>query len=396
MPPANPHIAERFRPFGNSIFAEISALALKHNAVNLAQGFPDFDGPSTAREAAIAAIHAGHSQYARMIGVPPLNVAIAQRWEREGKGTIDPESQVTVTVGCSEAIMNTLVGMLNPGDECITFEPYFDFYSAGAAMAGATLRAVTLHPPRAEETEFWFDPQALRAAITPRTRIIILNTPHNPTGKVFSHAELRYIADLCIEHNLVCISDEVYDQLVFDGDIPHISIAMLDGMRDRTITLNSLGKTFSLTGWKVGWAIASPQLSAAVRACHQFVTFSGATPMQHGAAAIINAPGDFAHEMRTLYRANRDTLTAALRACGMAVYPSNSTYFIMADHSSLGYGDDRAFVTHLIEKIGVAAIPPSVFYHNREHGTRLVRFAFCKRPETIAKAVERLQSLKPR
>jgi aspartate/methionine/tyrosine aminotransferase len=395
-PALNPYIAQRFVPFGNSIFAEMTRLATTHNAVNLAQGFPDFDGPEIAKAAAIAAIEAGHSQYARMIGVPTLNAAIAHRWEREGKGVINPDTQVTVTTGCSEAIINTLVGLLNPGDEVITFEPYFDFYTAGAAMAGATCRVVTLHPPREGAREFWYDPQELADAVTPRTRAILINTPHNPTGKVFSRAELDHIAHLCIKHNLIAISDEVYDQLVFDGDLPHISIATLPGMQDRTITLNSLGKTFSLTGWKVGWAIASPQLSAAVRACHQFITFSGSTPMQYGAAAVIASPGDFAARMCSLYRANRDALSSALTRAGLRVHPSNSTYFVMADHTALGYADDRDFVMNLIEKVGVAAIPPSVFYHNKQHGRSLVRFAFCKRPETIASAIQRLEALRPR
>jgi aspartate/methionine/tyrosine aminotransferase len=388
------HVADRFRPFGSSVFAETTRLAVKHGAVNLSQGFPDFDGPALAKEAAIEAIRAGHSQYARMIGIPPLNAAIAARWEREGKGRIDPETEVTVTTGCSEGIINTLVGLLNPGDEVIVFEPFFDFYTAGAAMAGATCRFVTLHPPREPgRTAFWFDPEELKAAFTPRTRAIIVNTPHNPTGKVFTRAELEFIADLCIKHDVTVITDEVYDQLIFDESLPHISMATLPGMRERTITLNSLGKTFSLTGWKIGWAIAPPPLTAAVRACHQFMTFSSATPLQHGAAAIINDPGSFAHETASLLKRNRDRLAAALAAAGLTVFPSYSTYFLMADHAALGYGDDRAFVQHLIEHVGVAAIPPTAFYGNRHLGASLVRFAFCKKQETVDEAIHRLSKL---
>jgi aspartate/methionine/tyrosine aminotransferase len=388
------HVAERFRPFGNSVFAEMSRLATKFGAINLSQGFPDFDGPMVAKQAAIDAIHAGHAQYARMIGVPTLNAAIATRWEAQGKGSIDPETEITVTTGCSEGIINTIVGLLNPGDELIIFEPYFDFYTAGAAMAGATCRCVALHPPRAQgQTAFWFDPEELKAAFTPRTRAILVNTPHNPTGKVFTREEMQLIADLCIKHGVIAITDEVYDQLIFEPTLPHIAMATLPGMRERTITLGSLGKTFSLTGWKVGWAVAPPALTAAVRACHQFMTFSSATPLQYGAAAAILNPGDYAAQMRALYSSNRDRLTKALTARGLTVFPSHSTYFLMADHSALGYGDDRSFVTHLIEKVGVAAIPPTAFYHRKELGKPLVRFAFCKKKETVDEAIHRLDSL---
>lgn len=396
-------IADRFSAFGGSIFAEMTRLANQHGAVNLSQGFPDFDGPEEAKLAAIAAIQAGHSQYARMIGVPLLNLAIAQRWKRDGHFDINPETEITVTSGCSEAIMNTMVGLLNPGDEVVIFEPYFDFYTAGAAMAGATCRFVTLHPPApasarglAGPDEFWFDPAELVAAFTPRTKAVLVNSPHNPTGKVFTREELELIASLCQKHGAVAISDEVYDQLIFDGANPHLPIATLPGMRDLTVTLNSLGKTFSLTGWKIGWAIASPHLSAAVRACHQFVTFSSATPLQHGAAAVIADPTPFASEVRRLFARNRDHLAAALTRRGLRVYPSYSTYFLMADHTPLGYGDDRAFVTHLIEHVGVAAIPPSTFYFNKEHGRPLVRFAFCKQAPTIDAAIERLEKLSPK
>ncbi len=396
MPTRDSFIARRLRPFGSSIFAETTRRALQHGAVNLAQGFPDFDGPDVAKRAAIAAIEAGHAQYARMIGVPHLNAAIAARWEADGKGTIDPEREVTVTSGCSEAIINALVGMLDPGDEVIVFEPFFDFYTAGAAMAGATCRFVALHPPRQPgQDAFWFDPAELEAAFTPRTRALILNTPHNPTGKVFTREELRLIADLCLRHDVVVISDEVYDRLILEPDRPHISIATLEGMRDRTITLNSLGKTFSLTGWKIGWAIAPPPLSAAVRAAHQFMTFSSATPLQHGAAAIIADPGDAPARTAALFRENRDLLAAALTRSGMTVFPSHSTYFLIADHTPLGLGSGADFITHLIERIGVAAICCTAFHHRAHLGEPLIRFAFCKRKDTMHEAIRRLEALKP-
>ncbi|CAG0958748.1 N-succinyldiaminopimelate aminotransferase [Phycisphaerales bacterium] len=389
-------VSHRFRPFGGSIFAEMTALSNKHGAVNLSQGFPDFDGPAAAKDGAIHAINAGHAQYGRMIGVPPLNQAIAVAWERDGRPAIDPDAHITVTSGCSEGIVAAILGLLNPGDELVVFEPFFDFYVTAAAMAAATPRFVTLHPPRnpaAPDAAFSFDESELRAAITPRTRAIVVNTPHNPTGKVFTRDELTLIATLAQQHNAIVITDEVYEHLTYEPRLPHISIATLPGMWERTITLSSLGKTFSLTGWKVGWAIAPEPLSAAVRAAHQFLTFCAATPLQHGAAAALRNPGSYAADLRTLFAANRDLLTDALRRAGLTVFPSHATYFLMADHSALGFPDDRAFCTHLTANIGVAAIPPSVFYADPTHGRALARFAFCKKRDTIDQAVQRLSNL---
>ena len=394
-------VAQRFAHFGQSIFAEYTALAIKHNAINLAQGFPDFDGPDLAKQAAIAAIQAGHAQYAPMAGVPPLRAVLAAEYTRRGFGAVDPDSDVTVTCGCSEALTCCFAGLLNPGDEVVLFEPAFDFYAAGAAWAGAVPRFVTLHAPADDRADFTFDPAELRRAITPRTRVLVLNTPHNPTGKVFTPEELALIAQLCIEHDLVCISDEVYEHLIYpaspDRPAPaHVSIATLPGMRERTITLSSLGKTFSLTGWKVGWAIAPPALSAAVRAAHQFNTFSGATPMQHGAAAILREPGEHTARLRTLYPENRDALARALRDAGLRPLRSDSGYFLMADHAALsarlGLQGDRAFCEFLTREVGVAAIPPSVFYGLSTQGRTLARFAYCKKAQTIAQACERIRT----
>lgn len=402
-------VANRFQSFGQSIFAEYTALAIKHNAINLSQGFPDFDGPKLAKDAAIAAINAGHSQYAPMTGVPVLRNAIADNWNKRGAFHIEADSWITVTCGCSEAITCCFAGLFNPGDEVVIFEPYFDYYAAGVAWAGAKAKYVTLHAPKQQGGSFWFDESELRAAFSSKPRAIMLNTPHNPTGKVFTRNELELIARLCVEHNTICICDEVYEHLTYDQSLPHISIATLPGMKERTITLSSLGKSFSLTGWKVGWSIAPPELSAAVRAAHQFNSFSGATPLQHAAAAMINAAGvdggDTTRDLRKLFIRNRDVLSDALRKAGLDVFRSDSTYFLMADHSKVSQkiglstqapgakSADRQFCEFLVREIGVAAIPPSVFYEHKQHGASLVRFAFCKKSETIDEAAKRLEKL---
>ncbi len=401
----SPRVSRRFAHFGQSVFARYTALAAQHNAINLSQGFPDFDGPEVAKLAAKAAIDAGHNQYAPMAGVKPVRDAIAGMWHDAGKFAIDPDTWITVTCGCSEAIGCTMAGLLNPEDEVIIFQPYFDFYEAGVAWAGCGAKFVTLHAPRSAGEPFTFDAAELERAITPRTRAILLNTPHNPTGKVFTRSELEAIARLCIAHDLVCISDEVYEHLLLPGPDgapppPHISIATLPGMQHRTITLSSLGKSFSLTGWKVGWAIAPPHLGAAVRAAHQFMTFSGSTPMQHGAVAVLRDAAALAQPLVSLFARNRDVLSAALARAGFVPLRSDSTYFLMADHSALsarqGLADDEALCQWLTREVGVAAIPPSVFYADKHLGRSLVRFAFCKKQSTIDAACERLAKLAAR
>ena len=380
-------VAARFGGFGQTIFTEMSLLAAKHGAVNLGQGFPDFDGPDFVKHAAIDAINAGRGQYARMFGIPELNRAIAAHWQKRFDQAIDPDREVTVTSGCTEAIAATLIGLINPGDEVIVFEPFYDSYPACIAMAGATMRAVTLSPPR-----FVFDETQLRRAFTDRTRAILINTPHNPTGKVFSRRELELIASLCIEHDCIAITDEVYEHLVFEGE--HIPLATLPGMAERTVTLSSLGKTFSLTGWKVGWAITTPDLTSGVRAAHQFLTFATATPLQHGAVAALRAPDSYYREFIDGYRRKRDLLVHGLSRVGFTVFPPAGTYFIMADHSGFGFADDVAFCRHLVEQVKVAAIPPSSFYTDPAKGRSLVRFAFCKTGETLREGIRRLEALR--
>ncbi len=390
LPPAT---CDRLRPFGTSVFAEMTQLAIKHGAVNLAQGFPDFDGPAGAKAAAIAAINAGHSQYARMFGLPALNQVLASTWNARTGLDVDPDRHITVTSGCTEAIAAALLGLLNPGDEIVIFEPFYDSYRACVAMTGATARFVALRPGGPGEP-FGFDEGELRAAFTDRTKAVLLNTPHNPTGKVFTRDEMSFIAALCQKHGAVAITDEVYEHLTYDPKLPHISMATLPGMAERTLTLSSVGKSFSLTGWKIGWAIGPEHLTAAVRAAHQFLTFTTATPLQHGAAAIIANPGTEIDAVRTLYKENRDTLATALAEIGFTVYPSHGTYFMMADHTRFGKGDDVSFCRYLTEHVKVAAIPPSSFYHTVSLGRPLVRFAFCKRRETIAGAIAKLGALK--
>ncbi len=391
MPPTI--IAARLEPFGTSIFAEMSRLAVEYKAINLAQGFPDFDGPEHVKQAAIDAINAGHGQYARMFGVPLLNEAIAGWYRREASQSINPDTQITVTAGCTEAIAACMLGLLNPGDEVILFEPYYDSYRACVAMAGATPRFVTLRAP-----DFTFDEAELRRAFTPRTKLILVNTPQNPTGRVFTRAELSLIAELCQKHDIVALADEVYERLVYEGE--HLRLATFPGMEDRTVTLSSLGKTFSLTGWKIGWAVTTPELSKGIRAAHQFLTFAVSTPMQHAAAVALNSPPSYYDEFLAGYRRKRDFLAGALREIGFALTPPQGSYFIYADHTPisarLGGGggmDDVAFCKHMIEKIGVAAIPPTSFYENKDEGKKLVRFAFCKKDETLRGAAERLRGL---
>jgi N-succinyldiaminopimelate aminotransferase len=389
-------VAERLAGLGTSIFTEITGLALKHNAVNLGQGFPDFDGPDWVKQAVTDAMHAGWNQYPRMFGVPALNAAIAESYAARGL-PLDPDAEITVTTGCTEAICCAFLGLLNPGDEVVMFQPFFDIYRAGAALAGVVPRYVTLRPPApgaAETAPFWFDPAELERAFTPRTRAVLVNTPHNPTGKVFTREELSLIASLCVRHGAIAIADDVYERLIYDPGAAHVLLATLPGMRERTVTLSSIGKTFSFTGWKIGWAAGPPDLTAGVRAAHQFVTFSSTTPMQVAAAAALRRGGPAIEHLRDRLRATRDTLARTLRDVGFRPFHAASGYFIMADIAALPFADDRELCRRLPAEVGVAAIPPGVFYADPALGSRLVRFAFCKKPETIAEAGRRLEGLR--
>ncbi|KAL5076614.1 hypothetical protein RYX36_015598 [Vicia faba] len=377
-------VSKRLERFKTTIFTQMSMLAIKHGAINLGQGFPNFDGPDFVKEAAIQAIRDGNNQYARGYGVPDLNIAIAERFKKDTGLVVDPEKEVTVTSGCSEAIAATMLGLINPGDEVIVFAPFYDSYEATLSMAGAKVKGITLRPP-----DFALPIEELKSTISKNTRAILLNTPHNPTGKMFTREELNTIASLCIENDVLVFSDEVYDKLAFD--LEHISIASLPGMFERTVTMNSLGKTFSLTGWKVGWAIAPPHLTWGVRQAHAFLTFATTNPMQRAAAVALRAPDSYYTELKRDYMAKRAILVEGLKAVGFKVFPSDGTYFVVVDHTPFGHENDVAFCEYLVKEVGVAAIPTSVFYLNPEEGKNLVRFTFCKDEGTLKAAVEKMK-----
>lgn len=382
------------RPFGTTIFTEMSALALAHGAVNLGQGFPNFPGPAFAKAAAIRAIEEDRNQYARMPGEPVLVEAVARKADRLYGLSYDPLEEVTVFSGCTEAIHVAILSLTEPGDEVLLFEPYYDSYRACVAMAGAVPRFVTMRRSPGPAPAFRWDPAELEASWSSRTRLVLLNTPHNPTGRVLDAAELAQVADLARRHDTVVVTDEVYEHLVYEGR--HVPLATLPGMRDRVVTLSSTGKTFSLTGWKIGYALAARPLTAALRAAHQFVTFATSTPMQHAMAEAIREGDGYVAELVASYRRKRDRLAALLGDVGFEVSTAEGTYFLCAGIRRFGFDDDVAFCRHLIEKVGVVAIPPSVFYETKEEGRSYVRFAFCKSDETLDEAERRLAKLRQR
>ncbi|HET9601867.1 MAG TPA: pyridoxal phosphate-dependent aminotransferase [Acidimicrobiales bacterium] len=383
-----PHLTSKLQGFGTTIFAEMSALAVATGAINLGQGFPDTDGPDEVRRAALDAIAAGRgNQYPPGLGVPELREAITAHQQRFYGLMVDPDQQVLVTCGATEAIAAALLALLDDGDEAIAFEPYYDSYAACIAMAGATRRPVTLRTP-----DFALDVDALRAAVTPRTRIILLNSPHNPTGKVFDRPELSAIAAVAQEHDLLVVADEVYEHLTFD-DIEHVPIATLPGMWERTVTIGSAGKSFSFTGWKVGWATGPAPLVSAVRTAKQFLTYVASGPFQYAAAVGLGLPDAYFAEFRSDLEGKRDVLAAGLERAGLEVFRPEGTYFITADIRSIGEEDGLAFCRTLPERCGVVAVPNVVFYDDVEAGRSLVRFAFCKRMGVLEAAVDRLTGL---
>jgi aspartate/methionine/tyrosine aminotransferase len=384
------HLAKRVAGFGTSVFTEMSRLAVRHRAVNLGQGFPDFPGPDFVKEAAIQAIRADMNQYAVSHGALRLRRAIAETWERAYGRSVDPETEVSVGSGATELILDAILGLVDPGDEVILFEPFYDSYLPDILMAGGIPRTITLEPP-----DWHFDRQALADLFTSRTRLILINTPHNPTGKMFSREELGFIASLCQRHDAFVLTDEVYEQIRFDG-VEHVPIATLPGMWERTLTINSTGKTFSMTGWKVGYAMGTPELNRAVRATHQFVTFSTSTPFQEAMATALEtaARTGYYEKLRREYTARRDLLAGALKSAGLPTLPVQGSYFLLVDVAGLGFPDDVSFCRYLTTEIGVAAIPPSAFYAEPARAPLLARFCFAKKEETLRAAADRLQRLR--
>ncbi|MEV4194320.1 pyridoxal phosphate-dependent aminotransferase [Streptomyces toxytricini] len=384
-----PLLNRRLASFGTTIFAEMSALAARTGSINLGQGFPDTDGPAQIAEAASRAVLTGlGNQYPPGPGVPELRAAVARHQERFYGLSWDPDAEVLVTAGATEAIAASLLALLEPGDEVVALEPYYDSYAACIAMAGATRVPVTLRP---HGGAFALDPDELRAAVTPRTRLLLLNSPHNPTGTVLGPAEIAAIAELAVERDLLVVTDEVYEHLVFEG--VHTPLASLPGMRDRTVTISSAGKTFSFTGWKVGWVTAAPELVAAVRSAKQFLTFVSSGPFQYAIAEALDLPDSYYADFRADLAAKRDLLAGGLAAAGFEVFRPQGTYFITTDITPLGEKDGLAFCRSLPERCGVVAIPNQVFYDDRTAGAAHVRWAFCKRTAVLQEAVERLGRL---
>jgi N-succinyldiaminopimelate aminotransferase len=383
-----PYLTSKLQGFGTTIFAEMSALAVATNAINLGQGFPDTDGPDEVRQAALDAIAEGRgNQYPPGLGIPELRAAVVAHQQRWYGVELDPDREVLVTCGATEAIAAALLALLDTGDEAIAFEPYYDSYAACISMAGAGRRPVTLRAP-----DFALDVDALRAAVTPRTRLILLNSPHNPSGKVFDRDELTAIAEVAQEHDLLVVADEVYEHLTFD-DAVHVPISTLPGMAERTVTIGSAGKSFSFTGWKVGWATGPVPLVAAVRAAKQFLTYVASGPFQYAAAVGLALPDQYFADVREDLQRKRDRLADGLERVGLEVFRPQGTYFISVDIRSVGEEDGMAFCRSLPERCGVVAVPNVVFYDDVEAGRPLVRFAFCKRMSVLEEAVERLAGL---
>ena len=376
----------RLAGLGTTIFQEMSALATATGSVNLGQGFPDTDGPTEVSEAAVAAIRSGRNQYAPGPGVPELLAAVAEHQRRWYGLAYDPATEVAITTGATEAIAAAMLGLVDPGDEVVALEPYYDSYAATIAFAGGVRVPVTLRPP-----SFALDVDALRRAVTPRTRLILLNTPHNPTGAVLSREEVAAVAEVALEHDLVVVSDEVYEHMAFDDDRPHVPIATLPGMRERTLTISSAGKTFSFTGWKVGWATGPRHLVGAMLGVKQFLSYTSGAPFQPAVAVGLGLPDAYFHGLRDDLRAKRDLLCAGLADLGFEVFVPRGTYFVTTDVRPLGWDDGMAFCRALPELAGVVAIPHQVFYDDVDAGRPLVRWAFCKQPAVLHEALARMK-----
>ena len=386
-------LSDKVSHFTESVIREMIRQAMLHGAINLAQGFPDFPAPAEIKQAAQEAIAADVNQYAITWGAKSLRGAIAQQMETFQGVPVDPETQVTVCCGSTEAMISTLLAVCNPGDEVVIFEPYYENYGPDSILSGAKPRFVKLRPPESPAAEWTFDERELRAAFHRHTKAIIVNTPNNPTGKVFTRAELQIIRDLCVEFDVLAITDEIYEHILYDGT-RHISIASLEGMADRTITINGMSKTYSVTGWRVGWTIAPPAISDAIRKVHDFLTVGAPAPLQEAGVSALSLPQSYYQNLAEGYRRRRDRLIPALEQAGFRCFRPRGAYYVMTDISAFGFPDDVAFTRYLVSEIGVAAVPGSSFYRDPRDGAQQVRFAFCKRDQTLDKAAQRLAKLR--
>jgi aspartate/methionine/tyrosine aminotransferase len=393
-------LSDKVEHFTESVIREMTRQATQYNAVNLAQGFPDFPAPAEIKRAAQEAIAADVNQYAITWGAKSLRNAIARQM-RESQGIeVDPEKEIAVCCGSTEAMIATLLAICNKGDEIIVFEPFYENYGPDSILSGATPRFVSLRPPRKAGGEWTFDEQELREAFQHKagrnqTKAIIVNTPNNPTGKVFSRKELELIRDLCVEYNVLAITDEIYEHILYDGS-EHISLARLDGMRERTITINGLSKSYSVTGWRVGWAVAPPAITNAIRKVHDFLTVGAPAPLQEAGAAALALPVSYYRELADRYRTRRDHIIPSLEKAGFRCYLPRGAYYVMTDISAFGFANDVEFAAYLVKEIGIACVPGSSFYKHPKDGSQQVRFAFCKKPETLDEAALRLEKLRAR
>jgi len=388
-------LSDKVSHFTESVIREMTRQAMLHNAINLAQGFPDFSAPAAIKRAAQEAIDSDVNQYAITWGAKSLRNAIARQMQAWQGVPVDPETQVTVCCGSTEAMISTLMAVCNPGDEVIIFEPYYENYGPDSILSGAKPRFVKLRPPTDRVGEWTFDEQELRSAFHKHTKGIIVNTPNNPTGKVFTRPELELIRDLCVEYDVLALTDEIYERILYDGT-KHISMASLDGMQDRTVTINGMSKTYSVTGWRVGWTIAPPKITNAIRKVHDFLTVGAPAPLQEAGAAALSLPESYYVQLADGYRKRRDRLVPALEAAGFRCFKPRGAYYVMTDISAFGFANDLEFTNYLVREIGVAAVPGSSFYRNAKDGAQQVRFAFCKRDETLDAAAKRLEKLHSR
>jgi len=385
-------LSAKAEQFTESVIREMTRLAMKHGAVNLSQGFPDFAAPAEIKEAARQAISDDINQYAITWGAKPLRDAIVEKFERTQHVRVDPEREITICCGSTEAMMSTMLAIINPGDEIVVFEPFYENYGPDAILSGAKPRFVKMCPPKDESSAWTFDEKELTAAFGPHTKAIILNTPNNPTGKVFTRAELEFIRDLCVRWGAYCVTDEIYEHILYDGT-EHISMAQIEGMRERTIVINGMSKTYSVTGWRVGWAIAPPETTAAIRKVHDFLTVGAAAPLQQAGATALRSPQSYYDKLATDYTVRRERLLKILSVAGFKVFKPRGAYYIMTDISGFGFSDDVAFAKFLVETVGVAVVPGSSFYNDARDGASQVRFTFCKKETTLAAAEEKLSQL---